>query len=110
MNLQTFKTSLDDDTPAQDISPVLEALWHQAKGDWDTAHQMAQSQATPMGNWIHAYLHRVEGDDANAAYWYHRASKPVCTSRLAEEWEDIVMVLVSPQPVKEVRFGSKADL
>jgi len=95
MNFQDFKTSLQNDTPPQNISSALEALWHQAKGDWDTAHTIAQSQKNPMGNWIHAYLHRVEGDDVNAAYWYHRASKPICTSRMAVEWDEIVMALIN---------------
>lgn len=48
----------------------------------------------PNGNWVHAYLHRVEGDNDNAAYWYHRASKPICTSWLADEWEEIVIYAV----------------
>jgi hypothetical protein len=96
MNLQQFNSSLDDDQPAQSISPALQALWHQAKGDWDTAHQLAQSDNSPTGCWIHAYLHRIEGDAGNAAYWYGLAGKPVCTSRLAVEWEDIVSVLLTP--------------
>ena len=95
MNLQSFKSSVDDDTPPQGISPALEALWHQDKGDWDTAHNIAQSLKTPMGSWIHAYLHRVEGDNSNAAYWYRLASKPVCTSRLADEWDEIVDALLA---------------
>jgi hypothetical protein len=95
MNLQEFKSSADDDKPPQGISPALEAMWYQLNGDWDSAHRLVQSQNNLMGNWVHAYLHRVEGDDGNASHWYHRAEKPVCTSTLADEWREIVMVLVS---------------
>ncbi len=95
MNFQTFKESLDDDTPPLGISHALQAMWLQANGDWDAAHLLAQSQNNPMGNWVHAYLHRVEGDNANAAYWYQCAGKPVCASRLGDEWEEIVVTLVS---------------
>lgn len=95
MNLQDFKASLDGDTPSQDTSPALQALWHQAKGDWDAAHRLAQSQGNPIGSWVHAYLHRVEGDEGNAAYWYRLAGKPFCTLSLADEWEEIVLAITS---------------
>lgn len=94
MNPQDFKSSLNNDQPPDGISPVLQALWHQAKNDWDEAHRLAQSDKSPNGCWVHAYLHRVEGDNGNAAYWYRMAGKPVCTSRLAEEWERIVEALL----------------
>ncbi len=94
MNFQDFKSTLDQDSSPKGISPALQALWHQAKGDWEAAHTIAQSNKSPTGSWIHAYLHRAEGDNGNAAYWYRLAGKPVCTSRLADEWEDIVKVLL----------------
>lgn len=94
MNFQELKASVDNDQPPQGISPALQALWHQAKGNWDTAHRLAQSDKSPTGCWIHAHLHRVEGDKGNASYWYRLAGKPVCTSGLAEEWEEIVSALV----------------
>ena len=94
MNLQLFKASVNDDRPSQDMSPALQALWHQAKGDWDAAHEIAQSDKSPAGSWIHAYLHRVEGDNGNAAYWYALAGKPTSTSTLEEEWEEIASALV----------------
>ena len=97
MNLQIFKSSVDDDQPIQGISPSLQALWHEAKGDWDTAHHIAQSEKSSEGDWIHAYLHRVEGDNGNAAYWYSRAGKPVCTSALTQEWEQIASALLMPE-------------
>lgn len=94
MNLQAFKSSTDDDQSPQGISPALEALWHQAKGDWDAAHRLAQSQNNPAGKWVHAYLHRIEGDNDNAEYWYNLAGKEFCSLRLADEWEEIVESLL----------------
>jgi hypothetical protein len=94
MDLQTFKKSVDGDQPPKGTSSALHALWCQAKGDWDVAHRLAQSDKSPTGAWIHAYLHRVEGDNRNAAYWYGLAGKPVCSSRLAVEWNEIVSTLL----------------
>ena len=94
MDLQTFKKSVDGDQPPKGTSSALHALWCQAKGDWDVAHRLAQSDKSPTGAWIHAYLHRVEGDNRNAAYWYGLAGKPVGTSRLVVEWEEIVSALL----------------
>jgi len=72
-------------------------LWHAAKGDWKAAHELAQAQQDRDGAWVHAYLHRQEGDEANAAYWYRRAQKPVASSPLEGEWEAIVQALL-PAP------------
>ena len=94
MDLAAFKVSLKDATPPDGIEPVLQALWHEAKGDWDKAHQLAQSQGDATGAWVHAYLHRVEGDQSNAAYWYRRAGKAVATAPLNEEWDSIVSALL----------------
>jgi hypothetical protein len=69
---------------------VLVALWHDARGDWDAAHTVAQDVPDPDGAWVHAYLHRKEGDLGNAAYWYRRAGKPAATGSLEEEWRQIV--------------------
>ena len=98
MNLQTFKSSTEDTQPPVGVSPVLIALWHEAKGDWDAAHRIAQAQANPQGDWVHAYLHRVEGDEGNAAYWYRRVGKDFCTLELADEWDQIVEELINAQP------------
>ncbi len=94
MNFQSFKASTNSDYPPKGMSPALEAMWNQAKGDWDEAHRLAQSDKSPNGCLVHAYLHRVEGDNGNAAYWYRMAGKDVCTSRLVEEWEEIVVSLI----------------
>lgn len=89
MKLKKFKSSLEADTPPSGISPALQALWHQAKGDWNTAHNLAQSDNSPAACWVYAHLHRVEGDKSNAAYWYRLAGKSVSSLRISEEWEEI---------------------
>ena len=94
MDLKDFKESLDRNTPPKDIGRALQALWHQVKGEWDTAHRLAQSQDDGIGAWVHAFLHRVEGDSSNAAYWYRRAGKSISSSPLSEEWEEIVSALL----------------
>jgi hypothetical protein len=77
---------------------VLAALWQDAKGDWETAHRLAQDIDGPDGAWVHAYLHRKEGDAGNAAYWYRRAGRPVARGGIPQEWEAIVdALLASPQ-------------
>ena len=90
MTLDEFRKSLSDTHVPAGLSPVLQALWHDANGDWNAAHDVAQDVPDPDGAWVHAYLHRKEGDAANAAYWYRRAAQPVCRSSLDQEWESIV--------------------
>jgi hypothetical protein len=95
MERQTFIDSLSEATPPSGLSLALQALWHDAKGDWDTAHERAQEQEDRTGAWVHAYLHRKEGDETNASYWYRRAGKPVATCSLEAEWAAIVDTLLS---------------
>jgi hypothetical protein len=90
-----LKASLASPNPPSELSRPLRALWHDARGDWDKAHQIAQDIDGPDGAWIHAYLHRKEGDVSNAAYWYRRAQKPVVDSSLSAEWEQIVTALLN---------------
>jgi hypothetical protein len=71
-----------------------EEEWWDAKGDWKRAHESAQQDEGPEGSWVHAYLHRKEGDQGNAAYWYSRAGKPVCREPLDAEWLGIVRDLL----------------
>lgn len=78
---------------AEGLPPLLAALWWDARGDWARAHGIAQSVATPEGAWVHAYLHRKEGDLANAGYWYARAGRPRPAATLAEEWAEIARAL-----------------
>ena len=95
MTLVEFKESVQQSAPPSNLSILLQALWYDAKGQWDTAHQLAQEVETSQGSWIHAYLHRKEGDEANAAYWYRRAAKPVEHGPLDAEWTRIVTALLS---------------
>jgi hypothetical protein len=88
-----FKASLSGAAPAPDLDAPLAALWWAAKGNWDEAHKIAQDQETTDAAWVHAYLHRVEGDLGNAGYWYRRAGKPVAAGPLEAEWEQIVFAL-----------------
>lgn len=93
MSLQEFISSLQEHHPPK-VNVLLQALWHEAKGDWDKAHTLAQDVPTNEGAWIHAYLHRVEGDTGNAQYWYHRAKRKMPNVTLKEEWEEIVKYLL----------------
>jgi len=77
MDVTAFRETLTAVQPPAGIGLALQALWYDAKDDWDAAHGCAQDQDDRNGAWVHAYLHRKEGDPANAAYWYHRADKPV---------------------------------
>jgi hypothetical protein len=94
MTLAELKATLSSAAPPAALSPALAALWEDAKGRWDTAHQIAQDITTPDGAWIHAYLHRKEGDASNAAYWYRNAGKPVAQTSLEAEWDQIATTLL----------------
>lgn len=94
MNIEAFKASLSDSKPPRGISKLLEAMWYDGKGDWEMSHNIAQDIPSGDGSWIHAYLHRKEGDQGNAAYWYRRAGRPVSRLSLNEEWEKITAELL----------------
>ncbi len=95
-DFETFAASARDgrSTPPAGLSRALLALWHEARGDWNQAHQLAQAAAGPDGDRVHAYLHRKEGDEANAGYWYRRAGRPAAHGSLAAEWEQIARELL----------------
>lgn len=95
MTLAEFKQTASFDRPPADLSAALRALWHDARGDWDAAHNTAQAIEDETGAWVHAYLHRKEGDASNAAYWYRRARKPIATDPLDAEWERIALALLA---------------
>ena len=95
MTLDEFRASLTQDQPPEGLPPPLRALWHDARGDWDAAHGVAQDVTTPDGAWVHAYLHRKEGDRSNAAYWYRVAERPIATGPLTDEWTTIVHALLN---------------
>jgi hypothetical protein len=94
MDLAQFRASLSESSLPPALSQALRALWLDARGDWDGAHEAAQADEGGDGDWVHAYLHRKEGDGGNAAYWYRRAAKPVCRTSLDEEWEAIANALL----------------
>ncbi len=96
MNKIDFICSLESHpAPPSSLSPELQALWWAKKGDWDKAHDLAQDANSRHGDWIHAYLHRVEGDPNNAAYWYARAKEPFFEGDLEDEWAHLLENLIS---------------
>ena len=94
MDLAQFRASLAVAAPPEGLDLALQALWWDAKGDWDRAHALAQADEGGVGDWVHAYLHRKEGDANNAAYWYRRAGKPASRAPLAQEWAAIASALL----------------
>ena len=97
-----FKASLSNASPAPQLGPPLAALWWAAKGNWDAAHKIVQDEDTADAAWVHAYLHRVEGDLGNAGYWYRRAGQPVAKDSLETEWERIVSALTDGDPATPI--------
>ncbi len=83
-----------NDAPEAGWPLEIQALWWQARGDWHKAHELCQKAASRTGDWVHAHLHRVEGDESNASYWYSRAGREA--GRLAQEveWEHIAAELL----------------
>ena len=94
MSFEGFVASVAAGTPPAGANPALLALWHDARGDWDRAHELAQSAGGREGDWVHAYLHRKEGDEMNAGYWYARARRPMAAGDLTVEWEAIARELL----------------
>jgi hypothetical protein len=94
MTIDDFRHSLTKKQPPKGLPPVLVALWHDARGDWEAAHRMAQDVEDAAGAWVHAYLHRKEGDLGNAAYWYQRAGRPVARDAPEDEWTRIAEALL----------------
>ena len=95
LKFNDFKASLGAQRPPPNLAPLLNALWHDGRGDWQSAHELAQDVHTRDGSWVHAYLHRKEGDTGNADYWYRRAGKKRPPVSLEEEWENIVADLIN---------------
>lgn len=94
MNMTQFRESISQGQAPSGLSHALQALWHDARGDWSAAHEHAQAQEDAEGAWVHAYLHRKEGDLSNAGYWYRRAGRPAATEPLDSEWQTIVAALL----------------
>jgi hypothetical protein len=95
MDLTAFKGSISGAKPPTGLGHALDALWWDAKGDWDKAHESAQKvEDDPAGQWVHAYLHRKQGDLDNAGYWYRQAAKPVPSVPFSREWAAIAKALL----------------
>jgi len=95
MDLDTFRASLADAAPPSELAPALQALWHEAKDDWQRAHHLVQDENDRDSAWVHAYLHRKEGDLDNAGYWYRKAQQPASDQSLSQEWDTIASALLS---------------
>lgn len=95
MTYDTFIThTATQSNPPEGIAPALVALWHAQRGEWDRAHRFAQQDESADGSWVHAHLHREEGDLANARYWYQRARRPVATEPLDAERATLIRALL----------------
>ncbi len=93
MDFDEFTASLKNDHPPQGISTALKALWIESSGDWDGAHKIVQDQNDADSAWVHAYLHRKEGDISNASYWYERAGRKGTAIPHGDEWREIAIAL-----------------
>ena len=94
MTPAAFKRSLSNAVPPRPLSPALQGLWWAKKGNWDKAHRTIMDEASREAAWVHAYLHRVEGDDGNAGYWYRQAQRKPATGAHEAEWDAIVAALL----------------
>jgi hypothetical protein len=94
MTPAAFKASLTQAAPPAGLSPALTALWWAGKDDWNKAHELVMNEDGPESAWVHAYLHRVEGDLDNARYWYRQARRPPATGELESEWVAIAAALL----------------
>lgn len=97
MDLDEFRKSLSGGQPPAGLNLLLDALWHEAAGDWDRAHRIAQRQRGKMAAAVHAYLHRREGNLSNADYWYERAGRERPRGPLAKEWEALATELLKKE-------------
>lgn len=94
MTLSDFESLLEQAEPPAALPLALQALWWDAAGKWDKAHACAQAgEGDPHCDWVHAYLHRKEGDSSNAGYWYRRAGRSFARVSLTEEWRSIAAAL-----------------
>jgi hypothetical protein len=93
-DVAAFPDSVKTGTPPAVAVPLLRAVWHALRGEWDAAHQIAQDDTSAEGARVHAWLHRIEGDHANARYWYRQAQREAAEGDLREEGETIAAFLL----------------
>jgi hypothetical protein len=94
MTATAFTESINSNTPPPGSTVYLQAMWYDAKGDWHKAHSLVDSLHDETACWVHAYLHRKEGDAGNAGYWYRNAGEQFPAVSLQQEWEQIVKALL----------------
>jgi hypothetical protein len=94
MTFAEFKSSMSKAEPPPGLAPALAALWWEGRGDWERAHALVMDESGEDCAWVHAYLHRVEGDLANARYWYGQAGRAMPTDGLPAEWDSIAAALL----------------
>ena len=94
MTYDEFILTIENDEFPSDLPLYLQALWYDAKGDWQKAHSLIDSLDDKNSCWVHAYLHRKEGDINNADYWYRLAQKQRPSVSLQQEWKVVVMELL----------------
>ena len=91
-----FQAKVDETSePPAELDPCLRALWLGRRGEWDASHDLVNDIDTPLGSWIHAWLHRVEGDLSNARYWYRLAERPAADGELEAEWRELAEVALA---------------
>lgn len=95
MDSDAFRKSTELDAPPAGTEGPLKAMWHAARGEWDKAHAIVQDDESKTAAWVHAHLHRIEGDQDNAHYWYDKADKSVGTMPIDEEWSAITGSLLT---------------
>lgn len=88
------RSATTDPEPPAGLTATARVLWLAKAGQWHAAHDLCQDLPDPAGSWIHAWLHRQEGDTGNAGYWYHRAGKPMSDAPLDQEWQEIAGALL----------------
>lgn len=93
-NYSEFQQTLSQAVPPDDWPKSLKALWFDAKGDWESSHNIAQDMHNELGSWMHAYLHRKEGDKFNAGYWYRQARRSYPQVSLENELREIVVFVL----------------
>lgn len=98
MDIERFESSVREAQPPANLPPLVQALWHDARGDWARAHTIVQGEKGKDAAAVHAYLHRKEGDLSNADYWYERAGRKRPGGALAHEWRELAERLLTGDP------------
>ncbi len=94
-DITAFLDSVKTGDPSATDVPLLRAVWHGLRGEWDAAHHIAQEDTSAEGAWVHAWLHRIEGDLGNARYWYRQARRDVAEGDVSEEGKTIAAFLLN---------------